>query len=504
MPRRAEYGNVLYLHPFADSHLGSNHITFGGGITQTSDIRYVYVFSAVGVFVLVIACINFMNLTTARSARRAAEIGVRKVVGAQRGQLIRQFLGESFGLTLLGFALAIGMVGLIGPAFNAAFSTKLDVSRVLSPSFIQAGVAFILGVGLLAGIYPAFYLSAFNPVSVLKDGGTPRSSGTLVRKVLVITQFAISSTLIIGTGLVLEQFDFLRNRNLGFNTDQVLVINIPDPAAMGGKLETLKAELLQHPDILKTAASSVTLGRNFIRGGGATYESDEGPMEDINTRQMAVGYDFISTYGIEILEGRDFSREHALDVASFESETFEKPGSFLVNQEFLKRAGLKNPIGKSMKTGRGEFGEIVGVMKDFNFYTLHHQMEALSVRLGPGEMFRRFAVKVKPDRIRETVAFIENKWQTTYDQPMAYTFLDDFFDAQYRREEITGKLIASFSGIAIPAIICPISIIERRSSSRVPSPPWIKRFNSTTIRSKSTGRNTTDSISFLRAGVDSR
>ena len=420
---------ALRLQPLTSIHL---HSKLKDEITANSDATYSYILSTVALFILLIACINFMNLATARSARRAREIGMRKVLGAHRGQLMRQFLGESMVFSLVSFLLAGALVYLLLPLFSdlagAALSLSQDVGFTL---VVFVGIA--LFVGLVAGSYPAFYLSAAEPVKVLKEALGAGRRGGLFRKILVVLQFAVSIVLIIGTVVISNQLDFFRNTTLGFDGEQVIVIPLRDRAAMRDKMPSLKEALKQNPQVVAVSAASSTPGTE----SHMTFPfRAEGMDEAIQLPTFLIDLDFADTYDLQIVQGRDLTDRLASDSTQ----------ALLINEQAARHLGFEDAVGK-----RIEFGQqatVVGVVKDFQFQSLHRPVEPLV--LAPFPFYRFLAIKIRPQRVPETLASIEEVWsQFAPERPFEYSFLDETIDEQYKAEAGLGKIFGYFSGLAV-------------------------------------------------------
>ncbi|MDX5397745.1 MAG: FtsX-like permease family protein, partial [Hymenobacteraceae bacterium] len=421
------------LQPLESIHFDTD---FGYDISPAGNKQYVYIFSFVAVFVLLIACINYMNLSTARSSKRAKEVGMRKVIGAYRSQIIRQFIGESVFMTLIAVVLALALVELSLPFFNELTGKSFNSKYLLQPEFLLALLAILVFVGLVAGSYPAFVLSAFKPVDVLKSDKSPRGSSAVLRKSLVVLQFTISLVMIIGTLVVLLQMNFLKNKDLGFEKEQVLVIDIPGgDTTLVNKLSTIKHEFLQHPNIEKVATSAHIPGEKTGRVIFGVYQKNKEIPVAFNT--MWVDYDFMDLMGIELKEGRNFSKETPTDVTQ----------AFIVNEAGAKLLEQNKALGTRMTlgVGPGYDGKVVGVAKDFHYKSLHSEVEPL-VLLPTDKSQGYLLARVQAENLPQTISFIEEKW-SKFDpkHPMEYFFLDEKFDEQYRAEE---KMLAVFGYFA--------------------------------------------------------
>jgi len=424
-----------YLQPLTDIHLRSHLFR---EMQVNSDIAYIYIFSAVAGFILLIACINFMNLTTARAATRAKEVGVRKVTGADRRQLVKQFLGESILISGLALLLALVCIDALLPVFNTLTSRQLTVDYFQDYFLVIGLLGLTLLVGMLAGSYPAFVLSSFMPVNVLK-GKLPGSSRTWLRKGLVVVQFAISAFLIIATGIVYNQLEYMQNKKLGFNEEQLVTIPIRD-TAMRQKYEVVKQALAQHPNVVSVAASA-----NLPGGGdyGIPYEPEGIPEDRIPPmRILVVDHDFIQTFQMAMAAGRSFSREYPTDAT----------GAFMINEEAAKQLGWSDLSGKmiAMRNIQRAKAPVIGVLKDFHFRSMREKIGPIMFFIQTPDWFNVFTVRLRPQNISETLAFLERKWaEFDPNHPFAYTFFDESFAQLHQAEQRMGTLLRYVSILAI-------------------------------------------------------
>jgi putative ABC transport system permease protein len=422
---------TLFLEPLRDVYLRS---TRDG--SKTGNINNVYIFSIIAVFILLIACINFINLTTARSSERAKEVGIKKVVGAEKTQLMRQFIGESLMVSLIAFVLAGGLSALMLPLFNQL------AGKIVSPG-IFSNLYYLLilflaaiGIGLLAGVYPALVLSSFKPVVVLKGRFATGTRAIILRKGLVIAQFTISIALIIGTIVEYNQMNYMRSQDLGFSKDQMMVIDTNgDPA---------KKAFEQAVSGLPGVKSTVMSGS--VPGGGdhsaySEIENIKGDMQIANLDLYFVDFDYINQYKIKVVAGRGFSRDFGTDTTQ----------AMVLNEAAVKMFGYTSPqqaIGKRFSQW-GREGKIIGVVKDFHFRSLQEVIKPLSMRIEP-DRSNLVSVIISAANLPKTITAIENKWKTLIpNRPFSYYFLDEFFDRQYRSEERFGKLFLNFAVLAI-------------------------------------------------------
>ena len=422
---------TLFLEPLRDVYLRS---TRDG--SKTGNINNVYIFSIVAIFILFIACINFVNLTTARAVERAKEVGIRKVVGAERKQLTMQFIGESVVLCLIAFILTIILSALLLPLFNQLAGKSISDGIFRHPQYILLLFISSIIIGFIAGAYPALVLSSFKPITVLKGRFSTGTKGIILRKGLVIAQFTISIILIIATIVVYNQMKYMRSQDLGFNKDQMMVIDTQgDPAKT-----TFKEALSQIPNVKYTAmSSSVPGGGN--PGAYSEIENKKGDLQIANLDLYFVDFDYIKQYGIKMVAGRGFSRD-------FKTDTTQ---AMVLNEAAVKMFGYASPeqaIGKRFKQW-GREGKIIGVMKDFHFRSLQQVIKPLSMRIEP-QGCNLVSVKIAPYNTSATIAAIENKWkQLIPNRPFDYSFLDESFDKQYRSEDRFGRLFLNFAILAI-------------------------------------------------------
>ena len=425
-----------------DIHLQSN---LGMEFEPNGNITYVYIFSAIALIILIIACINFMNLSTARSANRAKEVGVRKVLGSYRSHLIKQFLTESILLSFLGMLIALILAMMVLPYFNLLANKSLAIPFD-SFFFIVGIISGVLIIGLIAGIYPSFFLSAFRPAAVLKGTLNLGVKSGWLRSTLVVMQFIASIFLIVGTLVIYQQLNYIQNKNLGFNKDQVIIIE--DIQALGSNVEAFKNTLLQNSSI-----SSATVS-GFLPVSG-TYRSDSGfwpegeehtETNSVSMQIWSVDHDYIPTLSMEIIEGRNFSRDFPSDTAGI-----------ILNERAMELFGYEDPIGKSVYSFRnlGPEGDqtmiplkIIGIVKNFHFESLRDNINALSLVLGSRS--GNLAIKVTTSEIASIVSLIEKEWKEVGPgQPFTYSFLDDRFARMYDQEERIGKIAFTFAGFAI-------------------------------------------------------
>lgn len=424
----------FYLQPIASIHLHSNLVS---EIDVPGNLRDVYIFSVIGMLILLISCINFTNLATARAANRAKEVGVRKVVGAHRSQLARQFLLESLLTSLISLLISLIFVAFVLPYFNLLTGQSFGIQDLFKPSILLILLGFSGFVGFMAGSYPAFLLSRFMAVRILKGLKGQTLKGNLLRKVLVVAQFSITIMLAIGTLSVYKQIDFMKNKHLGFDKHQKLII----PAEMGNRVESVKDEFLNYPAITGATAVWNAPGRlaNLIEARLV------GEVEE-KTQSMNYYYvdcDFVPEYKIEMVAGRPFQENIQTDITN----------TFLLNETASRAFGFSSPeeaIGKKMyEGGSGGIGTIIGVTKDFHYKGLQTKVEPLVLQWRPS-YFSYLSLTVRTENLSDTLSFVKKKWQELrLGGLFTYFFLDEDFNRHYRSEESLGRLYATLTLLAV-------------------------------------------------------
>ena len=425
---------TLILEPLKDVYLYSKRD--GKNTRNTGNINNVYIFSVVAVFILLIACINFVNLTTARSTERAKEVGIRKVVGAAKTQLARQFVGESVLICLIAFGLTLALSAALLPLFNQLSGKNVSLGIFENSTNILMFFLASIGIGLLAGIYPALVLSSFKPVIVLKGRFATGTRGIILRKALVVAQFSISIALIIGTIVVYNQMKYMRSRELGFSKDQMVIIKTGnDPAK-----DAFRQSLTSIPAVKSTAMSSSVPGTGNP-GAYSEIENKNGDLQIANLDLYFVDFDYIPHFKIQMAAGRPFSKEFLTDTTQ----------AMILNEAAVKMFGYasaQEAIGRRFKQW-GREGKIIGVIKNFHFRALQEPIKPLSMRIEPGGA-NLVSVNISSANVPATIADIESKWKSLVpNRPFSYFFLDEFFDQQYRSEERFGKLFLNFAILAI-------------------------------------------------------
>ena len=418
----------IYLHSDADGQLG-----------VTGNIQYVFILGAIGIFVLAIACINFMNLSTARATNRAREVGMRKVLGSAKRQLITQFIGESLLLAGISIAIAIAIVSLVLPLFNSTMGSNV----ILGPDIIIIALVVAIGTGVASGIYPAFVLSSYAPITVLKGRFNAGFKGSRLRSSLVVFQFAISIVLIVGTAVVFKQLRFLQNQDLGFSKEHVVVI--PLEAQMNQeRFETLREQLLQNPDIVEVASAGAIPGPEHIHNTTVFVASGRPADEVFLAAAAEVSYEYVQALGLTIVAGRNFSRDFPADI-----------DGWLINESAAAEMNWspEEAVGKLMIRPDGEddgdrVGTIIGVMKDFHYESFHTEIQPIV--FGLRDSRRYLPVRLSGANTADAMAFLESSW-TTFEPafPFQYFFLDQEYQRFYVQEHRLGRLYSSFTILAI-------------------------------------------------------
>lgn len=422
----------LMIQPISDIHLYSSDIEDG---LEKSDIKFVWLFGAIAAFILVIACINFINLATAKSANRAKEVGLRKVVGSHRGGLVRQFLTESLLFSVLSFVLGLLIAMLLLPYFNDLSGKSLIIPWTawwLLPVMIGSSVI----IGVIAGLYPSFYLSSFKPIDVLKGQLSKGSRNAVLRNGLVVFQFTTSIILIIGTLVIYNQTQYILNKNAGFDKDQVLLVQGTN--TLGDKTEAFKNELLKSSQIKSVSVSDYLPISGTKRDGNTFYK--EGKMKEdigVGSQKWRVDYDYLKTMGMHMIQGRYFSKDMASD-----------SGATVINKTMADKLGLKNPIGQRIVNG-WETWTVIGVMDDFNFESMRQDVGPLCLVLG-GNNSSIISVKISGADIKSVINYVSSVWKNfAPNQPVRYTFLDESFANMYADVQRTGSIFTSFAILAI-------------------------------------------------------
>jgi putative ABC transport system permease protein len=422
------------LEPLTRIHLYS---TKPNEPEPTGSITYVYIFAIVALFLVLIAAMNYMNLATARSTRRAREVGLRKVVGSRRGPLVLQFLSESIVFTVLSLILSIILLVVLLPKFNMLAGKSFDLHILYSPVVLLTILGIMIVVGIIGGSYPAFFLSRFSPVTVMKGEITQGSAGSLFRKVLVVIQFAVSAIMIICTLVVYRQINYLKNMDQGFDQTNVIGLQL-NGRNMIRKYPVLKETLLENTNIKYVTSTDAAVGE----GSGKTIfnvETDQG-MAQRGVNFAVVDYDFIDALGIKMAEGRNFQKDMPSDTLT----------GVVVNETFVKRMGWKEPIGKKVELGNANTirARVIGVMKDYHQTGMYNSIESLLLVWRP--LNNNIYIKLSGNETKSTLAFIESKWKELFpDQPFTYTYLTERFNRQFEADEKRGLIFTIFTILAI-------------------------------------------------------
>lgn len=440
-----QYGiKVAYeLQRITDIHL---HSKIQDEAEEGGDISYIYIFGAVSAFMLIIACINYMNLATARSANRAKEVGVRKVMGSQRKQLIAQFITESVVLTVIALILSVLLIYALLPAFNGLANKHLPFSYILQTPVLLTLAGVTLFSGIVGGSYPAFYLSGFNPVSVLKGKLSARGGSVLFRRVLVVLQFSISIFMLISTLVVFDQLSYMRNKDLGFDKERVVKLTLSE-RELRQKADVLVNKLKQTPEVVGVGTSTSVPGQG-VNKLLLKVEDNDGKMSDRGVDLFNADFDFVKTMGMEIVQGRDFSRDVSSDTTY----------AVLVNEAMVERMAWDDPIGKKFVFEQaGPNNEniekrVVGVLKDYHQNSLYDAIEPIMIILGDENYF--VLVRTADGDVKKSLAAVENVWKDLFpNNTFQYEFLDQDFNSQYTADEKRSTIFTVFSSLTI-AIAC--------------------------------------------------
>ncbi|PSL07700.1 ABC transporter permease [Cecembia rubra] len=427
------------LHPWliTDIHLHSN---LDSELEPNSSIEYVYIYTAIAIFILLIACVNFMNLATARSAKRALEVGLRKVLGAEKKLLIGQFMSETIMMTLMAACIALLLSWLMLPVFGNFTGKDLSINMLEHPEYLLGLLVLVLFVGMIAGSYPSLFLSGFQPVKVLKGTYKIGSLHEKFRSGLVIGQFAISIILIVAVLVVVHQLDYMKNKELGFEKDRVIVL--PAYQELVENYENLRMRYLQHSGIEELAlASRVPSGRLLDAMGTRAEVNGELTTMDIRLADIHVSHSFMETFGIKLAAGRDFDFQLASDSTE----------AFLINESAIRAIGwasAEDAIGKALHYGPRR-GYVIGVVKDFHFESLHQPISPM-VFMIPDTRFNLVAIRLKQGFEEEAISYLREEWIALRpDFPFNYFTIEDRFEQQYEAEEKVGTVFGFFAGLAI-------------------------------------------------------
>ncbi|MDB4582201.1 ABC transporter permease [Draconibacterium sp.] len=427
--------NISYpLLPITKIHLNASNVEY---FTTTGDIKYVYIFSAIAAIILLIACMNYMNLSNALSLKRSKEIGIKKTLGSRRGQVIQQYFGETFMLVFIALIFSILMVQICLPILNHLSAKSLSVPYT-SPQFIFTLLGIVLATSLISGIYPALFVSGFQPIKVLKGKFVSSPQSTNIRKGLVVFQFVLSILIIIGTITVSNQLKFIQSTNLGYDKEHIVCVQIKGD--ISNKYEAFKNEILQSGNVLNVSRSE----NMQVPGMSSTLAVKwPGKQQKFSTWVLDVDEEFAETYGIEINDGRFYSKEFATDLTN----------GFVINQTAANEMGFENPIGNEL-TMWGRKGTIIGVTKDFHFSSLHNKIEPLIFHIPEtkyvNRSYRVLSMRIKPNSMPQSLEHIKKTWKSYFpNENLDYYFIDDKLKANYLSEATMGTLFKYFSFLVI-------------------------------------------------------
>lgn len=428
----------LNLTPLKDIHLTSNRIA---ELQPNGNIQYIYIFSIVAIFILLIACVNFMNLSTARSSNRAREVGVRKVLGSPRKYLIAQFLSESVIVTLIATILSVIGAWLLLPVFNQLANKEIAFTTATLVWLLPVLLVAVVVIGCLAGSYPAFFLSSFQPIDVLKGKLSTGFKGGFLRSFLVVFQFSISIFLIIGTLVIYHQLKFIQSKDLGYNREQVMVIN--NIETLGNQSKVLKEELKRLPGVVSTTMTGFVPTSNWRNNSTFFQDATLDTKRALTSQIWYVDEDYIGTMGMKLIAGRDFSKAMKTDSSAL-----------IINEAAAKTLGLKNPIDKELYYPLDNMAKklkllhIIGVVKDFNFNSLRENITPVIFSLN--ENRGSIAVRINSAKTTALLAQVKEKWHAlSPNQQMDYSFMDEDFENTYRTEERMGRIFIAFTTMAI-------------------------------------------------------
>ncbi|MGI9544499.1 MAG: ABC transporter permease [Cyclobacteriaceae bacterium] len=428
----------LFLQPLDEVHLTSTNMEHDYNNHRKFNGTYIDVFILVGIFILIIAAVNFMNLTVARAGTRAQEIGVRKTIGAIRGQLFKQFTIESVLLSVLALLLVILIVSLCLPLLNQLIDRQLSLSVIWSdPVLMGIIILAIIVIGVLAGLYPSIYLSSFKPIAVLK-GIKALEKKSFLRSAMVVVQFSLALGMIICTLIVVQQLNFIKNKDIGFDKDHMVLISLNQEAAE--QYEDMKTALLKESNVLGVTASGQRIGNNFHQWG---FKVLKDTITGVTPSNVFVDYNYLDVYGIKLLEGRGFSKDYATDDGL----------AFVINESFADELGFEDPIGQPAGHAwypDDSLGTIIGVTEDFNFNSLHYKVNTLSMVVHTEWTFNEMSVKVNGENVAQAINDIEKVYgQFVSDYPFKYEFLDDHFAELYKSDEQMGSVVTIMAILSI-------------------------------------------------------
>jgi putative ABC transport system permease protein len=425
----------IYLQPLTRIHLHSHYFA---ELEKNSDVRFVYFYSFIGIIILIIACFNFMNISTARASTRTTEVGMRKVIGANRKQLIGQFLSESIVLSLISLIIALLLAQVFLPLFSHLLGLNLDFSDLFNLPSLLGIMGITLMVGIISGSYPALFLSSFSPVQIIRGIFIKDKKGGPLRTFLVSFQFIVTITLVICTLIVFRQVHFLKNKNLGFNKDNVLAVQISNKDKnLKAQYDSFKNELLNNPSILGVTSTSNLPHRNQAAKKLPLGEAGKGKFIHLNF--MRVDHDFLNTLDAKMKLGRFFSKQIPSD-----------QNAFVINEAAVQSLEIKDPVGKKIPWVRGIKYTVIGVVKNFHFKSLHTEIEPLVLYLQTAGNIDHILVKIHQEKIPESISFIKNTFhEFSPEKPLNYFFIDQDIDRMYRTENTFMQVFGYFTFLAI-------------------------------------------------------
>ena len=442
-PEEGDGGDVndfyqLYLQPLSDVHLASMEVEHDYHNYRKFNGTYLNIFALVGFFILLIASVNFMNLITARASHRWKEVGIRKTVGARKEQLFSQFIVESVLLGVFAFVLALAISIAFTPLLNQLAGRTMSMGYFLEhPLNLALAFLLTLTLGLLAGIYPSYYLASYRTANILK-GGDVKSQKSVFRSSLVVLQFGLAIAMIVSTLTVVQQLLYMKNKDIGLNKDHILLVDMNDEANTA--FEIIKEELLKSSNIKGVTASGQRLGNNFHQWG---FKLRTDSIFGMTPSNVNVDYDYLDVYDIQLKQGRTFSREYTTD----------KDYAFIINESLAQELGLEDPVGVSAGHSwypDDSLGVIIGVAEDFNFNSLHYDINTLAMVVHPDWGYDELSVKLRGDRIEAGIADVERVWNEQVPSwPFRYTFLDEHFEELYRSDQQMEAVVAIMAILAI-------------------------------------------------------
>jgi len=428
----------LFFQALPEVHLASMNIEHDYQNYRKFNGAYLGVFATVGIFILLIAGVNFMNLITARASHRWKEVGVKKTLGVLKGQLFTQFAVESILLGVIAFGLALGIAVAVTPLLNGMIDRQLSMYYfVEQPLWLVAAFAISVILGFLAGVYPAFYLASFHPVQVLR-GGQVKGQRSVFRSSLVVLQFGLAIAMIVSTFLVVQQLLYMKNKDIGLDKDHIVLVDANQE--VNRSLEAMKTELLKSNNILGVTASGQRLGNNFHQWG---FKIRTDSIRGLTPSNVNVDYDYLDVYNIELSEGRTFSKDRPLDNGY----------AYIINESLAKELNLDDPIG--VQAGHSWYpndslGTIIGVVKDFNFNSLHYEVNTLAMVVHPEWGYDELSIKINGDDVEASIADIEQVWnQFVSDWPFEYSFLDEHYAELYRSDQQMESVVSIMAILAI-------------------------------------------------------